>query len=60
MKTGDVAKANPNLTGLNQWVEGKVFDIENNPFKGTVIAIKDNDGRIFFGPEAYFEPVYHL
>ncbi|MDR3329619.1 MAG: hypothetical protein LBS63_05920 [Prevotellaceae bacterium] len=57
MKTGDVAKVNPDLTGLSQWVEGTVFDVEDNPFKGTVIAIKDNRGHIFFGPEAYFEPV---
>ena len=41
MTTRDIAKANPKLTGLNDWVEGIVIDIENNPFKGTVIVIKD-------------------
>jgi hypothetical protein len=37
------------------WVEGKVIDIENNPFKGIVIAIVDDEGRIFFGEEKYFK-----
>jgi len=56
MKAGDRAKADPKLTGLNEWVEGIVIDVENNPFKGTVIAIKDTLNRIFFGEEKYFKP----
>jgi len=55
MKTGDRAIVNPKLTGLETWVEGKVIDIENNPFKGIVIAIEDEKGRIFFGEEKYFK-----
>ena len=54
MKTGDIAKADPRLTGLNEWVEGTVIDVEQNPFKGIVIAIKDKLGRIFFGEQKYF------
>jgi len=55
MKTGDIAKVDPKLTGLNDWVEGIVIDIENNPFKGTVVAIKDTLNRIFYGEEKYFK-----
>ena len=55
MKNGDKAKVDPKLTGLDVWVEGKVIDIENNPYKGIVIAIQDKDGRIFFGEEKYFK-----
>jgi hypothetical protein len=29
--------------------------VEQNPFKGLVIAIKDQQGRIFFGEEKYFK-----
>ena len=47
MKTGDKAKVDPQLTGQREWIEGIVIDIENNPFKGTVIAIKDTFNRIF-------------
>ncbi|MDR1678178.1 MAG: hypothetical protein LBR81_00135 [Prevotellaceae bacterium] len=56
MKTGDMVKASPKLTGEMQWIEGKIIDIEKNPFKGIVIAIKDKLGRIFFGEEKYFLP----
>jgi hypothetical protein len=56
MKKGDKAKASPKLTGENEWIEGEVIDIEKNPFKGIVIAIKDKLGRIFFGEEKYFLP----
>lgn len=55
IKKGQKAKADPKLTGLSEWVEGTVIDVENNPFKGLVIAIKDQMGRIFFGEEKYFQ-----
>ncbi|MFH6962236.1 hypothetical protein ACHRVK_07690 [Flavobacterium plurextorum] len=55
MKIGDKAIVDPKLTGLDVWIEGEVIDVENNPFKGIVIAIKDKLGRIFFGEEKYFK-----
>jgi hypothetical protein len=55
MKTGDKALADPKITGLLTWVKGIVIDIEKNPFKGLVIAIKDDQGRIYFGEEKYFK-----
>ena len=54
IKEGDKAKVSPILTGEKEWIEEEVIDIENNPFKGIVIAIKDNLGRIFFGESKYF------
>jgi len=57
MKEGDKAKVSPRLTGEQDWIEGEVIDIENNPFKGIVLAIKDRLGRIFWGEEEYFVPV---
>ncbi|AYD46321.1 MAG TPA: transcriptional regulator [Arachidicoccus soli] len=58
IKKGDRVKADPRLTGLDNWVEGEVIDIERNPFKGIVIAIKDTLGRVFFGEEKYFKFSY--
>lgn len=55
MKTGEKAQVSPELTGLDTWIKGEIIDIENNPFKGTVIAIKDALGRIFFGEQKYFK-----
>jgi GxxExxY protein len=57
MKTGDKVKANPAITGLDEWIEGTIIDIEQNPFMGIVISIKDAHGQIFFGEERYFEPI---
>lgn len=47
-KLGDMMKVNPSLTGLTDWIESQVIDVEHNPFMGLVISIKDNLGRIFF------------
>ena len=57
MKKGDKAKASPAVTGLDDRIEGEVIDIEENPFMGIVISIKDKLGRIFFGEEKYFMSV---
>ncbi|MDV3794398.1 hypothetical protein CMU23_06950 [Elizabethkingia anophelis] len=57
MKIGDKAKADPNLTGLEDWREGIIIDIIENPFLGEEIAIKDDSGRIFFGEAKYFKSV---
>ena len=57
MKNGDKAKVSPAITGLDEWIEGEVIDVEENPFLGIVISIKDKLGRIFFGEEKYFLPV---
>lgn len=56
MIKGDKAKVSPILTGETKWIEGEVIDIEKNPFKGIIVAIKDQLGRIFFGEENYFLP----
>ena len=56
MKNGDKAKVSPAITGLDEWVEGVVIDVEENPFWGIVVSIKDEIGRIFFGEEKYFLP----
>lgn len=31
-KLGDMMKVNPSLTGLTDWIEGQVIDVEHNPF----------------------------
>jgi hypothetical protein len=60
MKTNEKVKVNPSITGLDEWIEGVIIDVENNPFRGIVISIKDAEGRIFFGDERYFEPLKDL
>lgn len=47
MKVGDKAKVSPKLTGENDWIEGEIIDVEQNPFNGVVLSLKDSTGRIF-------------
>jgi hypothetical protein len=57
MKTGDKAKVDPKVTGLNSWIEGVIIRIRNNPFLGKEIAIKDSKGNIYFDAAKYFKAV---
>lgn len=57
MKVGQLVKISPYLTHLTDWVMGEVIEVENNPYRGIVIAAKDNFGRIFWGESDYFEPI---
>jgi len=56
MKEGDVVKASPAVTGHDDWITGVVIDVEQNPFLGIVISIRDALGDIFWGEEKYFQP----
>ena len=42
MKVGDKAKVSPKLTGENDWIEGEIIDVEQNPFNGVVLSLKDS------------------
>ena len=57
MKTGDKVQVSPDLTGLDDWLAGVVTDVEDNPFNGTGITIKADDGRMFFGQLRFFKPI---
>ena len=57
MKVGQLVNISPYLTHLTDWVTGEVIEVEDNPYRGIVIAAKDNLGRIFLGESDYFEPV---
>ena len=54
-KTGDRAMISPDRTGLNDWLEGTIVDVENNSFNGIVLTVKSDDGRMFFGQLCFFK-----
>jgi hypothetical protein len=56
-KVKEIAKVSPILSGFEDWIEGVIIKIFKNPFLGDEIAIKDNQGRIFFGEKKYFVKV---
>ena len=47
MEIGQRVNISPYLTHLSDWVTGEIIEVENNPYRGTVIAAKDALGRIF-------------
>lgn len=57
VREGEKVKVGPRLTGLGEWIEGTIVDIEYNPLKGLVVAIRDKLNRIFLGEQKHFTPV---
>ena len=57
MNVGDKVMISPELTNKEDWEEGQVIDVEANPFVGTVISAKTEDGEIFFEKECLFKLV---
>ena len=57
MEIGQRVNISPYLTHLSDWVTGEIIEVENNPYRGTVIAAKDALGRIFWGEQDYFNLV---
>lgn len=53
---GDKVLISPNLTGLEDWINGTIIEIENNPFVGIVISAETKDKNIYFGYEYLFIP----
>jgi hypothetical protein len=45
----------PDLTGLDRWEEGTVIEVENNTFRGIVIAAETKDRNVFFGIKDLFK-----
>lgn len=45
----------PEVTRQNGWTQGKVIDVEANPFVGTVISAQTADGNIYFERETLFK-----
>jgi hypothetical protein len=57
---GNKIEAAPAVTGLDDWIKGIIIDIENNPFRGLVISIKDEKGGIYWGESKYFKSVEYV
>ena len=54
---GDNVLISPQVTHRNDWTEGKVIEVEDNPFVGTVISAKTSNGDIFFEKECLFKAI---
>ena len=57
MSKGQYAIVSPELTGLTENVKGEVINVRQNPFIGQEIAVRDDQGRIYFGESKYFTAI---
>ena len=57
IETGKDVLISPDLTGLTNWTEGVVIEIEKNTFNGIVVAAETKDRNVFFGRIDLFKTV---
>jgi len=55
IETGEDVLISPDLTGLTNWTEGIVIEIEKNTFNGVVVAAETKDRNVFFGRADLFK-----
>lgn len=53
----EMVLVSPNVTRAGKWLEGKIIDIEDNPFNGIVITVELSDGNIYWDKEEYFKKI---
>ena len=56
MRVGDNVLISPDVTHKSDWQIATVIEVEENPFVGTVISAKTEDGEIFFDKAYLFKP----
>ncbi|MBQ0086247.1 MAG: transcriptional regulator [Bacteroidales bacterium] len=57
MSMNEMVLVSPNVTRAGKWLEGKIIDIEDNPFNGIVITVELSDGNIYWDKEEYFKKI---
>jgi len=55
IETGDSVLISPDLTGLTNWTEGVVVEVESNTYNGIVVAAETKDRNVFFGQKDLFK-----
>lgn len=54
MNIGDYVLISPDVTHKSDWIEGRIIEVEDNPFVGTVISAETPDRDVFFARDCYF------
>ena len=57
MALGDAILISPDLTMQPDWIKGRVIEVDDNSFIGTVISAETPDGNDFFGKPDMFKTV---
>ncbi|MRJ11623.1 transcriptional regulator [Ornithobacterium rhinotracheale] len=56
-KVGEKVLISPEVTHKENWIEGVVIDVEDNPFVGFVISAETKDENIYFEKEYLFKKI---
>lgn len=54
-KVGEMVLISPEVTHEKEWIEGKIFKIEDNPYVGFVLNVETEQGEIYFEKEYLFK-----
>lgn len=57
MAKNDYVMVSPQVTHYPDWEKGQIIEVEDNPWRGTVIIVRMENGDVFWDVEAYFEKV---
>ena len=55
MAMNDFVLVSPQVTNMKEWVRGRIIDIEDNPFRGTVITVQLENGDIYWDVADHFK-----
>lgn len=55
MAMNDYVMVSPLVSHYSDWAKGKIIDIEDNPWRGTVITVRMENGDIFWDAEYHFK-----
>ena len=45
----------PQVSHYQDWAKGQIIEVEDNPFRGTVIVVRMENGDIFWDVADYFK-----
>lgn len=51
----DYVMVSPLVSHYSDWAKGQIIEIEDNPWRGTVITVRMENGDIFWDAEYHFK-----
>lgn len=55
MAVNDYVMVSPQVSHYPNWEKGQIIEVENNPFRGTVLVVRMANGDIFWDVESCFK-----
>lgn len=57
MAKNDFVMVSPQVSHYPDWAKGQVVEVENNPWRGTVLVVRMENGDVFWDVEDYFTKI---